>query len=129
MNATFPAVAIYDGVVTTLSTTVAAVFEKRHCDVLRSIETIVASLPESRKRNFALTFEIKRLGNVERKTPVYRLTRDGFTFLAMGFTGEKAQAFKWQYIDAFNAMEKKLREGGEVRARLPSTSNGNFRKR
>lgn len=31
----------------------------------------------------------------------------------MGFTGERAQAFKWQYIDAFNAMEKKLREGGE----------------
>ena len=108
-----PVVAVRDGVVTTLSTDVATVFEKQHKDVIRAIENLSADLPEARKRNFALTFEIKRLGNVERKTPVYRLTRDGFMILAMGFTGKKAMEFKWQYIDAFNAMEKKLREGGE----------------
>lgn len=43
-----------------------------------------------------------------RKSKAYRLTRDGFTFLAMGFTGERAQAFKWAYIDAFNRMEAQL---------------------
>ena len=51
--------------------------------------------------------------------PVYRLTRDGFTFLAMGFTGEKAQAFKWAYIDAFNRMEAKLH--GIKAAECPAT--------
>ena len=106
-------VAVRDGIVTTLSTDVATVFEKQHKDVIRAIENLSADLPEARKRNFALTFEIKQLGNVERKTPVYRLTRDGFMILAMGFTGKKAMEFKWAYIDAFNAMEKKLREGGE----------------
>ena len=113
-----PVVTLNDGIVTTLSTDVASVFGKRHCDVLRAIETITANLPEYRRRNFALCFENNALANGK---PVkrYRLTRDGFTFLAMGFTGEKAQAFKWAYIDAFNRMEAKLH--GIKAAECPAT--------
>ena len=40
----------------------------------------------------------------------YLMNRDGFTFLAMGFTGKKADAWKWKYIDAFNTMEKVITE-------------------
>ena len=40
--------------------------------------------------------------------PMYYLNRDGFTLLAMGFTGKKALQFKLQYIDAFNRMEEML---------------------
>lgn len=110
-------VAVRDGIVTTLSTDVAAVFGKQHKNVIRDIENIVANLSESRRLNFELCFENNALANGK---PIkrYRLTRDGFMILAMGFTGEKAMEFKWQYIDAFNAMEKKLREGGERSATI-----------
>ena len=38
------------------------------------------------------------------------MTRDGFTLLAMGFTGKKALEWKIRYIQAFNEMERKLKE-------------------
>jgi phage regulator Rha-like protein len=47
---------------------------------------------------------------------MYYVTRDGFAFLAMGFTGKKAAQFKERYIAAFNAMEKKLM--GDMREML-----------
>lgn len=113
-----PVVTLNDGIPTTLSTDVAATFGKQHKDVLRAIENIIVNLPEDRRRNFALCFENNALANGK---PIkrYRLTRDGFTFLAMGFTGEKAQAFKWAYIDAFNRMEAKLH--GIKAAECPAT--------
>lgn len=43
-----------------------------------------------------------------RKLPCYQITRDGFAFLAMGFTGKRAAQFKEAYINAFNQMEKQL---------------------
>ena len=118
MSNNLPVVTLNDGIVTTLSTDVATFFGKRHCDVLRAIETITANLPEDRRRNFALCFENNALAN-GKPMKRYRLTRDGFTFLAMGFTGEKAQAFKWAYIDAFNRMEAKLH--GIKAAECPAT--------
>lgn len=119
MTNPLPVITLNDGVPTTLSTDVAAFFGKRHDHVIRDIKNIIATLPKDRLPNFGETFEIRRVGNTERKMPVYRLTRDGFTFLAMGFTGEKAQAFKWAYIDAFNRMEAKLH--GVKAAECPAT--------
>lgn len=113
-----PVVTLNDGIATTLSTDVAATFGKQHKNVIRDIENIIATLPENRRLNFELCFENNALANGK---PIkrYRLTRDGFTFLAMGFTGEKAQAFKWAYIDAFNRMEAKLH--GIKAAECPAT--------
>lgn len=104
-----PVVTISDGVATTLSTNVAEFFGKLHKDVIRSIETILNSTDEKHQCNFAPMMIDVEIGNgAVRKSKAYRLTRDGFTFLAMGFTGERAQAFKWAYIDAFNRMEAQL---------------------
>ncbi len=47
-----------------------------------------------------------------KSNPMYLMTRDGFTLLAMGFTGAKALQFKLAYIQAFNEMEAKLKQGG-----------------
>ncbi|EAI7764004.1 phage regulatory protein [Campylobacter coli] len=47
---------------------------------------------------------------VSRKMPIYNLTRDGFSLLAMGFTGKKALQFKIAFINAFNEMEKLLQK-------------------
>lgn len=37
--------------------------------------------------------------------PMYFMTRDGFTLLVMGYTGDLAMSFKEAYIKQFNAME------------------------
>lgn len=108
-----PVVTVVDGNVTTLSTDVAIFFEKNHRDVVRAIEKVLETCPPACVRNFAQT-EVSRESPLKKgtfiKSKAYRLTRDGFTFLAMGFTGARAQEFKWAYIDAFNKMEAALRQ-------------------
>lgn len=84
---------------------VAGTFEKRHADVLRDIEELGCS-ESFRERNFALSkYSVE---NNRRTYPMYYMTRDGFTLLVMGYTGEKAMKFKEAYIKQFNAMEKTL---------------------
>ena len=95
-----------DGRMFTTSLIVAEVFEKEHKDVLRAISNLECS-PQFTERNFALSEYTDPTG---RKLPAYRLTRDGFSFLAMGFTGKKAAAWKEKFLEAFNAMEAALRE-------------------
>lgn len=106
-----PAVTIYNGIPTVLSTNIADVFGKRHDHVLRDIESILKTTPEERLNNF-IKIDIEKpanLGNGVVKYRAYALTKEGFTFLAMGFTGTKAAQFKWAYIDEFKRMEEALR--------------------
>ena len=83
---------------------VARVFERNHRDVLRNIRELECSEGFT-ERNFALSEYKDEKGELR---PEYLITRDGFTFLAMGFTGAKAAAFKEAYIEAFNRMERAL---------------------
>lgn len=89
-------------VVTSLD--IAETFGKRHADVLRDIKALECS-KEFTQRNFALTSYKDASGKSNKK---YLLTKDGFTLLVMGYTGEKAMKFKEGYIRQFNAMEKAL---------------------
>ena len=51
--------------------------------------------------------------NVQGKEqPCYEMTKDGFTLLAMGFTGKKAIEFKLNYINAFNTMIEIIQNQG-----------------
>ena len=103
-----PDLEIIEGQITTTSTQVAAHFNKRHADVIRAIKKM--EIPaEYRERNFALTFnEVPGPNGAVRKEPAYRITRDGFTLLAMGFTGKEAMQWKLAYLAAFNKMEQEL---------------------
>ncbi len=101
-----PALSIVNGHPTTLSTQVAEYFGKLHKDVLKATRNLIESAPELNGRNFA-PVEIKDAKGELR--PAYRMDRKGFVLLSMGFTGEKALKFKIAYIDAFDAMEAKLR--------------------
>ena len=85
---------------------VARVFEKPHADVLKAVRALGCS-EEFNAGNFSLVEYKDAKGEMR---PEYLMTRDGFTILAMGFTGPKAMAFKEAYIKAFNAMEKALWE-------------------
>lgn len=97
-----------DQVVTT-SLKIAEVFQKPHYDVLKSIRSLECS-KSFQDGNFSFSFYLRKLpNNATKKEPMYYITRDGFTFLAMGFTGKIAAKFKEAYINAFNEMEEKLR--------------------
>lgn len=99
----------HDGVFMTTSRDVAEALGKRHADVLRAIRNLDCSA-EFAQRNFAVsTYEsVSGKGRVV-DNKMYYMTRDGFTFLAMGFTGKKAARFTEKYINAFNEMEEALR--------------------
>lgn len=96
-------------VVTSLD--VADTFGKRHDNVLKDIRELECS-DRFRLLNFE---ESTYLNKQNHKQPMYYITRDGFTLLAMGYTGEKAMQFKEAYIRQFNAMEKALI--GKIRER------------
>ena len=83
---------------------IAESFEKNHRDVLRAVDSLKEDV-----RNFAqMFFETDTPDSYGRPQRTYLMTRDGFTLLAMGFTGKAALAWKLKYIAAFNAMEKQL---------------------
>ncbi len=100
---------IKDGRVVTTSLRVAEIFSKQHKHVLEAIRNLDCS-DDFREPNFRLTLKITQLpNNATRKDPYYLITRDGFVFLVMGFTGKTAAKFKEAYIRAFNVMEERLR--------------------
>lgn len=111
MNApTRPTLAIINGHATTTSNQIAEHFSKRHDTVLRAIRSLECS-PEYHLRNFAEVFhEVEGGQGATVKYPAYTITRDGFVFLAMGFTGKEAAQWKEAYIEAFNAMETALQQ-------------------
>lgn len=105
-----PAITVCNGLAAVLTTNIAEVFEKNHRHVLRDVEEIIQRTPEDRRGNF-IPVELERPSNLGKgvvKYKAYALTKAGFTFLAMGFTGVKADKFKWAYIDEFDRMEKAL---------------------
>ena len=104
-----PDLKIIDGQITTTSNQVAQHFNKRHTHVLRAIKNLLKELPEEHRPNFGLTFnEVVGANGATRKEPAYRINRDGFTLLAMGFTGKEVLQWKLAYIAAFNKMEQEL---------------------
>ena len=91
-------------VVTSLD--VAETFEKNHRDVMESIRNIGEAISTA---EFSALFYLDSYKASNGKTnPMYLMTRDGFTLLAMGYNGDKAMKFKLAYIKQFNEMEKVL---------------------
>ncbi|HFD1755392.1 Rha family transcriptional regulator [Enterococcus durans] len=93
----------------TTSLQVAEAFEKQHKNVIQAIEDKIQSAGNSAhyQQMFAVgSYEDSR----GRKQKIYYMNRDGFTFIAMGFTGRKADEFKLKYIKAFNEIEKAIKE-------------------
>lgn len=88
------------------SRVIAARFERRHAEVLRSIRKIVDQTADWGRCNFA---PIKINDLTGETTSHVEMTRDGFSMLVMGFTGAKAMAWKIKFLEAFNAMEAALR--------------------
>ena len=92
----------------TTSLILADAFEKEHKNVIRAIETKIGELKIEQSSKMFSKGEYTNSQN--KRQPMYYLNRDGFTFIAMGFTGRKADEFKLKYIDAFNRMEEQIRK-------------------
>ena len=104
-----PDLEIIEGQITTTSNQVAEHFGKSHKVVLRAIRNLLSELPEDYRCNFApITIEFINGKGGTQQAPAYRMTRDGFTLLAMGFTGKEAMQWKVAYLTAFNQMEAQL---------------------
>jgi Rha family phage regulatory protein len=87
-------VTIRNGKVFANSRDVADFFGKLHKDVLRAIDRLECSA-EFHERNFAPMFVEVKIGNgARRKARAFDMTKDGFAFLVMGFTGKRALEFK-----------------------------------
>lgn len=82
---------------------VAKRFGKEHKNVMQAVANLVAENSAAKSMFHPATFE-----NRGKKYPMYLMNRDGFSLLAMGFTGKEAVQWKLKYIAAFNAMEKQL---------------------
>ncbi len=100
---TIPRIRLIDGTPMTTSRAVSKFFGRRHDDVLRRIKSLECSASFT-ARNFTVSEYKDGSG---KKNPEYLMTKDGFVFLVMGFTGKKAAQFKEAYIAAFNQMQAK----------------------
>lgn len=106
-----------DGQAMTTSLIIAQAFNKRHTHVLDAIENKIHSAENSAQYQgmFKKSFYKDTSG---KQNKMYFMTRDGFTFIAFGFTGKRADEFKLKYIQAFNDMEKYIIQQQEL---LPMT--------
>lgn len=95
----------------TTSLKVADTFNKKHQHVMESIRNLTVE-NSTVKKMFVLSTYVNSRGQEQ---PMYYMNRDGFTLLAMGFTGKDAMKFKLEYIAAFNKMDDLIRE------KLPKT--------
>lgn len=119
-----PKVFFKDGRLVTTSQAVADYFDKQHKHVLAKIDTLDCS-PEFTSANFSADVQTVEIGNgAERESRCYLITKDGFMFLVMGFTGKKAARLKEAYIEKFNAMEEELHKRPPAAQNSPAPNNG-----
>jgi len=109
----------HDGSVIVSSRFVADVFNKEHKNVLAAIENCECSTEFSRLNFKQSTYKDSR----GKKQPEVLLTKDGFAFIVMGFTGKKAAQFKEAYINRFNEMEKALKDLNIARLEYPELTD------
>ncbi|AWZ37710.1 Rha family transcriptional regulator [Ligilactobacillus murinus] len=97
----------------TTSLVVAEAFKKNHKDVMRAISNKLGSAQNCAqyKNMFTPSFYQDASG---KQNKMYYMNRDGFTFIAMGFTGRKADEFKLKYIQAFNKMEEYIKQQNQL---------------
>jgi len=91
----------------TNSLLVASKFNKRHDVVIRAIRKLLDDSPQNCGQYFVSTTYLDESGKANQ---MYIMNRDGFSLLVMGFTGKDALNFKLEFIEAFNEMEKRIKE-------------------
>ena len=101
----------------TSSLQVAENFDKQHKNIMQVVDRKMNSAENSAQYQ-SMFVEGTYKDKSGKQNKMYYMNRDGFTFIAMGFTGSKADTFKLKYIEAFNQMENEVKNGG---FKVPST--------
>lgn len=105
--------------IVTTSLIVAETFNKDHRNVIRKIDSLIEQLEDCSKLSSPNLFEKTEYTDTHNECrPMYYMNRDGFTLLAMGFTGKEALEWKLKYIEAFNDMEEIIHAGNIPDKRL-----------
>ncbi|WP_237932361.1 Rha family transcriptional regulator [Buttiauxella sp. S19-1] len=113
-----PEVIVVNGEPVTTSQAIARYFERDHDKVVSRIEKLDCSADFFTRNFWRVKFE-----HSGRYLTAYNVTKDGFTFMAMGFTGKKAAAFKENYIAQFNYMSNWMNERIETKSEMRSMAD------
>lgn len=110
-----------NGIPVASSRYVSEAFSKNHQHVLRDIRSALDNFESIGQSRFGQSnfIEGHYKNEQNKKQPEYLLTRDGFSYIAMGFTGKRAAEFKIAYINAFNQMESFIKSLFEAKADFP----------
>ncbi|EBU3703919.1 Rha family transcriptional regulator [Salmonella enterica] len=111
ISTVLPEVKIAHGQAVTTSIAIANFFGKQHKHVLEKIRNLDCS-PVFMTANFSAVAMETQAGFDSREIEAYEITKNGFIFLVMGFTGKKAASFKEAYIAEFDRMEAELLQTG-----------------
>lgn len=101
----------------TSSLLIAEKFGKEHKNVMQSIRNLIGVTAEN-SAIAEMFSESRYLNEQNKEQPMFLMNRDGFTLLAMGFTGKKAMQFKLEYIKAFNSMEAQIKASQKPKSQL-----------
>ena len=101
----------------TSSLLIAEKFCKEHKNVMQSIRNLIGGTAEN-SAIAEMFSESTYLNEQNKEQPMFLMNRDGFTLLAMGFTGKKAMQFKLEYIKAFNSMEAQIKASQKPKSQL-----------
>lgn len=101
----------------TSSLLIAEKFGKEHKNVMQSIRNLIGGTAEN-SAIAEMFSESRYLNEQNKEQPMFLMNRDGFTLLAMGFTGKKAMQFKLEYIKAFNSMEAQIKASQKPKSQL-----------
>lgn len=101
----------------TSSLLIAEKFGKEHKNVMQSIRNLIGGTAEN-SAIVEMFQESRYLNEQNKEQPMFLMNRDGFTLLAMGFTGKKAMQFKLEYIKAFNSMEAQIKASQKPKSQL-----------
>jgi len=108
ISSAIPEITIREGRTVTTSIAIANFFGKQHKHVLDKIRSLDCS-PAFTSANFSAHAGNQQVGATFREIRYYEITKNGFVFLVMGFTGKKAATFKEAYIAEFDRMEEELK--------------------
>ncbi|WP_390888478.1 Rha family transcriptional regulator [Lelliottia wanjuensis] len=122
ISCVIPEITVHNNRPVTTSIAVANFFGKEHKNVLQKIRSLECS-PAFTTANFSAVVVTVTAGFNDREIEAYEMTKNGFIFLVMGFTGKKAAAFKETYIAEFDRMEIEL---AKRQSQPPTQPNGDY---
>lgn len=120
---TQPNLTVINGEIKTTSLIVADHFGRMHKNILRDIEAMECS-DKFRLLNFEPSYYIAENGKKER---CYEITKNGFMFLALGFTGKKAAEIREAYIEEFERMANEIRPKANIKLNINKLTANNVR--